>query len=322
MKKVSILTGFLGAGKTTFLNQYIQQFPQKKLAIIENEYGEESIDDALIFKTEEDILTLNNGCLCCTLNDNLYEILFELYKRSEEYDEIIIEATGIADPAGIAEPFLIHPTVKSAFHLKNVICLIDAEQFEDQLQATTEAIKQLAFSNIVLINKADLVHAKYLDELSQKLANLNPLAKVLHRNAEKYLDFEDIENGDFMENHSSLLPIKEEKKENEKTHHHHHHQHSDILSLTLRFEQAFDIERLQLLLMQYLAFQAKDMYRIKGVVFNKKREAYLVQSVGKRLSITPLAAQSDRFEKSTFVFIGKNLVQAAYQKLLEKAIER
>ena len=106
IRPVTILTGFLGSGKTTFLNDLLQRNPNKKYAIIENEYGKESIDSELILRAEDGIVELNNGCLCCTLNENLYDILNTLHQRREEYDEVIIEATGVADPRGLADPFL------------------------------------------------------------------------------------------------------------------------------------------------------------------------------------------------------------------------
>ncbi|MEM6768143.1 MAG: GTP-binding protein, partial [Bacteroidota bacterium] len=108
-KPVTILTGFLGAGKTTFLNHILEQNTDTRYAIIENEFGEQGIDSELVIHQEETIVELNNGCLCCTLNDNLYDILNDLYKRRDEFDELIIEATGVADPTGLAQPFVTHP---------------------------------------------------------------------------------------------------------------------------------------------------------------------------------------------------------------------
>jgi len=143
IRPVTILTGFLGSGKTTFLNHLLEQNPSKRYAIIENEYGQESIDSELILRAEDGIMELNNGCLCCTLNENLYEILNTLYQRREEYDELIIEATGVADPRGLADPFLNNYSIKKQFPLNRIICLVDAEQVEDQLRTTEEAIHQI-----------------------------------------------------------------------------------------------------------------------------------------------------------------------------------
>jgi len=178
-KPSTILTGFLGAGKTTYLNYLLQSKPDIRYAIIENEYGEQSIDSELILRAEDDIIELNNGCLCCTLNDNLYDILNKLFERREEYDEILIEATGVADPRGLADPFITYPTIKKQFPLTRIICLIDAELIEDQLKNTKEAISQITFSDVLLINKIDLVSEGYLGELTERLQKLNPLAKIV-----------------------------------------------------------------------------------------------------------------------------------------------
>ncbi|MEL6355988.1 MAG: GTP-binding protein, partial [Bacteroidota bacterium] len=142
-KPVTILTGFLGAGKTTFLNHLLQENEGIRYAIIENEFGKQGIDNELVLRPDETIVELNNGCLCCTLNDNLYDILNELHERRDEFDEIIIEATGVADPTGLAQPFIIHPLVKKHFPLTAIICLVDAELVEDQLKETEEAINQI-----------------------------------------------------------------------------------------------------------------------------------------------------------------------------------
>ena len=133
---VTILSGFLGAGKTTFLNYLLQENKGIRYAIIENEFGEQGIDNELVLRPDETIVELNSGCLCCTLNDNLYDILNELHERRSEFDEIIIEATGVADPAGLAQPFIVHPLIKKHFPLRGIICLIDSEQVEDHLKET------------------------------------------------------------------------------------------------------------------------------------------------------------------------------------------
>jgi len=146
---VTIITGFLGAGKTTFLNHLLQENTDSRYAIIENEFGAQGIDNELVLRPDETIVELNNGCLCCTLNENLYDILNELFDRRSEFDEINIEATGVADPTGLAEPFIAHPLIKKHFPLKAIICLVDAEQVEDQLKETEEAINQITFSDIL-----------------------------------------------------------------------------------------------------------------------------------------------------------------------------
>ena len=154
-KPVTIITGFLGAGKTTYLNHLLKERSETRFAIIENEFGEKGIDGELVVRPDETIVEMNNGCLCCTLNDNLYDILNELHDRRDDFDEIVIEATGIADPTGLAAPFITHPLIKEHFPLRGVLCLVDAELIEDQLQDTEEAKNQVAYSDVLLVNKTD-----------------------------------------------------------------------------------------------------------------------------------------------------------------------
>ena len=329
-KPSTILTGFLGAGKTTFLNHLLQSKPDTRYAIIENEYGEESIDSELILRAEVDIVELNNGCLCCTLNGNLYDILNKLFNRKSEYDEILIEATGVADPRGLADPFLTFPAIKKQFPLTRIICLIDAELIEDQLQDTKEAINQITFSDILLINKTDLVSENYLKNLAQRLQKLNPLAKIVFGNQD---DFPLIE----IEAHNAQLddiffenPSNHNNQINQdfpirKPHHHHPHDHTDeVISFTLFFDRPFDKMTLQHRLLVYLIFQAKDLYRVKGLIWlQDEDQQFLLQSVGKRLVIEEKRAwKADETKESKIVFIGKNIQKKPLEKILSQCFAK
>jgi len=231
----TILTGFLGSGKTTYLNHLLNENPETKFAIIENEYGEQSIDSDLIMRAEDNIVELNNGCLCCTLNENLYEILNELYHKRDEFSELIIEATGIADPRGLAAPFLTNPAIKKQFPLRQVICLVDGALIDQQLEETEEAIHQITFSDVLIINKTDLIHQDKIDRLTKKLNRLNPLAKIALGNKSNFptihmkLGESFSENVDETEN--QIFPIQKPTP-------HHHHSHTDgLVSHTLRFDR-------------------------------------------------------------------------------------
>ena len=326
----TILTGFLGAGKTTYLNHILKSKPDTRFAIIENEFGEESIDGDLIVRSSDDIVEMNNGCLCCTLNENLYELLNELYTRADEFDELIIEATGVADPAGISEPFLIHPAVKKRFQLHHVICLIDAERIEDQLKETEEARKQITFSNILLLNKTDLVIDGYVDELKQSLQGINPTAEVVVKEKDTYPLFMS-ESLSFQLNNSTDNHSKEGKYD------HHHdsnqhddsgkattHQHTDIVTHSFVYDDPIDIKLLYNQLFAYLTFQAKDIYRVKGIVYSDdEKQKYLLQSVGNRLGLELFGEWKDgEKKKSKIVFIGKNLKWKGVQRLIERCIKR
>jgi len=329
-KPVTILTGFLGAGKTTFLNSFLQQNQDRRYAIIENEFGEQGIDSELVIRPEETIVELNNGCLCCTLNDNLYDILNDLFDRKAEFDEIVIEATGVADPTGLAEPFVVHDLIKEYFPLKGVICLLDAELIETHLIETEEAKNQVAFSDVLLINKTDLVTQEYVNELAQKLQKLNPLASILRGNKQVFpvinlnpqqSPLDEI----FQHANSASLSEKEQQFPISKPHTHHHHKHTaEIVSHTFHFDQPFSYQMLDQQLFVYLMLQAEGLYRMKGLVWLEGSEdQYIVQSVGKRLDIEKRNTWQAGEEKgSVMVFIGKNLQRQGIEKLLNKCLSK
>ncbi|MEM6801994.1 MAG: GTP-binding protein [Bacteroidota bacterium] len=329
-KPVSILTGFLGAGKTTFLNHLIQKNKGTRYAIIENEFGEQGIDSELIVHPDDTIVELNNGCLCCTLNDNLYEIINELYTRRDEFDELIIEATGVADPTGLAQPFLTHPLIEKHFPLKGVICLVDAELIDTQLAETEEAKNQVGFSDVILINKTDRVEADYLEELKERLRLKNPLASIYSGNREKYPVIELRPKESPLEKiFQQEDPHTHAKKESEfplsKPHSHHHHKHTEeIISHTFHFDQAFDYHLLDQRLLVYLMLNAQSLYRMKGLIWLEGGEGqYLLQSVGKQLEIELLRPwENNEQKKSVIVFIGKNLIRSDIEKFLHKCISK
>lgn len=327
-KPVTILTGFLGAGKTTYLNHMIQSSPKKRYAIIENEYGEQGIDSELIFRPEDGIVELNNGCLCCTLNDNLYDILNDLFDRRDDFDEVIIEATGVADPAGLAEPFVSHPMIKEHFPLRGTICIIDSELVEDQMEETEEALNQITFSDVLILNKTDLVNNTYVGELKEKLQTINPLSKIFVSQHRQFPDFDLTIQKEQVEEQmlDKIVTTSTEKGLNLKApHHHHHHEHTkDIVSFSFKFDQPFDYEMLYHQLFVYLSFQSKGLYRIKGLLwFEHYEHQTLIQSVGKRLSFDEKRKwKAKEKRESVIVFIGKNLKEKGLRILLNRCLAK
>lgn len=322
------MTGFLGAGKTTYLNYLLDKNKDVRYAIIENEYGEESIDSELILRADDDIIELNNGCLCCTLNDNLYDILNSLYERRDEYDEIIIEATGVADPRGLAAPFINNYGIKRQFPLNRIICLVDAEQVEDQLQSTEEAIHQITFSDVLLINKSDLIPEDSLENIQVLLTRLNPLAQIIIGNHNSYDSIEvqahnsELDEGIFDAIHdsqshiSSIFPVS-------KPHSHHHHAHTDgVRSLALEFDRPFDFAKLHLRLLGFLTFQAAGLYRMKGFIcVGHSDQQHLLQSVGSRLAIDPKRPwNSNEERKSKIIVIGRGFQKKALDKMFSQCL--
>lgn len=328
---VTILTGFLGTGKTTFLNHLLEENSNIRYAIIENEFGEQGIDNELIIRPDDSIVELNNGCLCCTLNDNLYDILNELFDRRDQFDEIIIEATGVADPTGLAQPFISHPLIKKHFPLMAIVCLVDAELVDEHLTTTAEAIAQITFSDILLINKMDLVTREQVAEVEKKLKKINPLATIIQGQKDAFPPIEYHRNNDQLEDAlmQSALHIEvtdaDQRFPVKKPDHHHHHDHTEEMnSQTFQFDTPFDYQVLRQQLSIYLTFQATGLYRLKALVWLEGMdEQYVMQSVGKRLDFEPKRQWApNESRKSIVVFIGKELKREGLERMLLRSVYR
>lgn len=341
-KDVTLLTGFLGAGKTTLLNTLMAARPQTRFALIENEYGEAGIDGQLVLRPDVDTIELSDGCICCSLNDSLLDVLEDLHDRRESFDELIIETTGIADPANVAVPFLMLPMVQREFSLRRVICLVDAELIDDQLRDTEEAIQQISFSDVLLINKTDRVSADYLTYLINTLRELNPFAQVLTGQKEHYPIDElmaIVRDTAFASQPASFIPTRAKPllaTPNLPTSYtgrqgqfgtlpqHHHHRHSDIVSLSFRFDESLDLTQLYHRLTTLLLFQGKDIYRIKGIIYDASRpQRWIIQSVGKNLTmIDGVSWEVDEHPESRIVFIGKLLKPEGFEKMLRQCFTK
>lgn len=175
---VTIITGFLGAGKTTLINNLIKKYPEKKFAIIENEFGEIGLDGSFIIGTDENIFELSNGCICCSLNNDFYDLINKLLTGSYDFNHLLIETTGIADPTSIVNAFLSDYDIIERFTIDAVICLADAVNIEDLIDSEPEARKQLTIADIILLNKVDSVRLGYSEELQKKIQNFNQLSSI------------------------------------------------------------------------------------------------------------------------------------------------
>jgi len=186
---VTVLTGFLGAGKTTLLNRILTEQHGKKIAVIENEFGEVGVDNQLVIQADEEIFEMNNGCICCTVRGDLLRILSRLMKRKDRLDAILIETTGLANPAPVAQTFFSDPEMKENFRLDAIVTLVDAKHILLHLDDSPEALKQIAFADVILLNKTDLIAPAELDSLEKRIHVINAVAKV-HRtkNADIALD--------------------------------------------------------------------------------------------------------------------------------------
>ena len=186
---VTVLTGFLGAGKTTLLNRILTEQHGKKLAVIENEFGEVGIDHQLVIQSDEELFEMNNGCICCTVRGDLIRILARLAKRKDPLDGVLIETTGLADPGPVAQTFFTDDEIRAAYRLDAIVTVVDTKHIALHLDDSDEAREQVAFADVLLLNKTDLVEPAELDALESRLRRMNAAARV-HRmqNADAPLD--------------------------------------------------------------------------------------------------------------------------------------
>lgn len=301
---VTILTGFLGSGKTTLLNRLIQGNPEIKFAVIENEFGETSIDSELIVGADDSIYELSNGCVCCSLNDELQETLVRLFESNFDFDHLIIESTGVADPNAIAASFLSE-FCQTHFRLDGTICLVDAKYIDEIRKQVPVAQKQLTFADVILINKVDLIEDNELAELIERIKSANRFAKVIETIHGDYGD-EDLVNLRAYE----IKGLEESlSRENFVQLGGFSVQHDEIESLTFEFDVDFDPQFFSYGMNVLLEASAMDIFRIKGILaFEGEKHKVIFQSV----MSSGVAALGDEWSfserrKSRLVIIGKKL---------------
>jgi G3E family GTPase len=175
---VTVLTGFLGSGKTTLLNRILTEQHGLRIAVIENEFGEIGIDQALVINADEEVFEMNNGCICCTVRGDLIRILASLARRREKFDHVIVETTGMADPGPVAQTFFVDDEVADQFRLDGIVTLVDAKHVVLHLDESDECRQQIAFADVMLLNKADLVEPDRLDWLEERVRSMNALARI------------------------------------------------------------------------------------------------------------------------------------------------
>jgi G3E family GTPase len=255
---VTLLTGYLGAGKTTLLNRILTHEHGKKVAVIVNEFGEVGIDNQLVINTDEEIFEMNNGCICCTVRGDLIRIIGNLMKRREKFDHLVIETTGLADPAPVIQTFFMDEDVQQQTQLDSVVTVVDAKHIEQHWEAE-EAQEQIAFADVILLNKTDLVTPEALDELERRIKGMNAIAKIYRtRNAELEMDAL-LGLGAFDLNRA--LAIDPEFL-NETAHEH----DSSVTSVAIVESGTVDGDKLNSWLGELLKTQGSDIFRMKGIL--------------------------------------------------------
>jgi len=300
---VTVLTGFLGAGKTTLLNRILTEHHGKRYAVIVNEFGEEGIDNDLVVDADEEVFEMNNGCICCTVRGDLIRILSGLMKRGDQFDAIIVETTGLADPAPVAQTFFVDQDVADRTRLDAIVTVADAVHLDAQLGEHHEAEEQVAFADVVLLNKTDLVEAKGLERIEGRIRKINPYAKII-RTARCAAPLDEVVGL----NAFSLDRVLEAEPDFLTSDHDHDHD-DDVTSVSFVSETPLDLDRFQKWFGQLLQRRGQDILRSKGILdFSGHDDRYVFQGVHMLMDGSPMGPWPEGKPRvSRVVFIGRDL---------------
>jgi G3E family GTPase len=335
----TILTGFLGSGKTTLLKRVLGESHGQKIAVIENEFGEENIDnEILVADTEEQIVQLSNGCVCCTIREDLRSTLAVLAakrRRGElNFERVVIETTGLADPGPVAQTFFMDDEIAESFLLDSILTLVDAKHADQQLDTRQEARRQVGFADQIFISKSDLVPAQEVDALSHRLKHMNPRAP------QRRVHFGEVPISEVFDlrgfNLNTKLEIDpeflndtghdhhdHEHEHGEHCDHPHHHRHDDdVKSFVFRADKAFNPAKLEDFLGAIVQVYGPKMLRYKGVLYMKGSDRKVVfqgvhQMMGSDLG--PKWAPGEK-KQSKMVFIGVDLPRDILLQGLEQCL--
>ena len=310
---VTVITGFLGAGKTSLLNQLIKNNKDKKFVIIENEFGEENIDSEFVSNIgDEDLFELSNGCICCNLNTELFLVLESLIKNNHSFNHLLIETTGIADPGNILASFITDPGIKAKFELDSVICLVDAANAEKDLEKEDVLNKQIAISDTLILNKIDLSSEDAIESLKSKLSEINPTAN-LHQAIQSNINAQLLDVYAYKPDNIYKFLFSMDGNESGGNKHDH-----NIENYCFKSKLAFNQMKLGAWLDAFLQFNSDTIYRVKGILnITGMANRILLQSVHTQIQATVGRAWEDKdVRESKLVFIGKELNSEVIEKNL------
>ena len=316
---VTVLTGFLGAGKTTLLNRILSENHGRRIAVIENEFGEAGIDTELLVESTEQVVVMNNGCICCTVRGDLVRILGELEDQRAagalDFECVVIETTGLADPAPVAQTFFADPHINAAYRLDAIVTVVDAKHAMQQLDAHHEAQEQVGFADRILVSKTDLVDADQYARLLERLRAMNRRATITraHPGQTDLAGLLDVRGFNLNE----ILEIEPDFLGED------HHEHDDaVKSFVIRESRPYDGDRLSVALRLLATALGEDMLRYKGVLHladNPDKIAFQgVHMIMGDEKLRPWAADEPR--ESVMVFIGRNLPEVKFRQVLETCV--
>jgi G3E family GTPase len=353
---VTVLTGFLGAGKTTLLNYLLTQKHGYKCAIIINEFGAISIDNQLVVGVDEEIVELNNGCLCCRVRGDLVKSLANLFQKAKKFDYVLVETTGLADPSPLAHTFFM-PELQKQLRLDGIVTVADAKHLEKVLDETPEAKPQIAFADVILLNKTDLVSPADLARVEGRIRRMNSLAKI-YRTTKSEIDVAKILNIRARDI-AAPLEVQPEKPEHDHDHdhdhdhehkctdkcdhdhhdhshdhdhdhdhadhdhdHEHHHHDESVKSFYFAEDRPLDLKKTEEWLGKLLNEHGGDIYRSKGILYIKGQPKRVVfQGVQMMFDAQPERLwKKDEKKGNQLVFIGKDLDEAAIRAGFESCL--
>jgi G3E family GTPase len=328
---VTVLTGYLGAGKTTLLNRILSEPHGKKYAVIVNEFGEIGIDNDLVVNADEEVFEMNNGCICCTVRGDLVRIIDGLMRRKGKFDAIIVETTGLADPAPVAQTFFMDEQVGAKTRLDAVVTVADARWLRDRLKDAPEAKNQIAFADVILLNKTDLVTNDELEDVEARIRGINPYAK-LHRTQRAQIPINEVlgRNAFDLDRILEIEPDFLHGDDHDHDHHHdhghshggssghdhHHHGHGlkhyhdeDMQSVSIKTDKPLDPDKFFPWIQDLVAKDGPSILRCKGIVaFKNDPERFVFQGVHMILDGDHQRAWKDGEKReSRVVFIGRQL---------------
>lgn len=327
---VTIITGFLGAGKTTVVQSIIQKYRKKTCVVIENEFGEIGIDGSILKNTDTTVFEISNGCICCNVSANLCQVLLQL-KEESHYNHVLIETTGIADPLSVVTPFLENTEIQYLYMIDSVVCVVDAIDFEDVYQQYPELRCQIASADTILINKIDLVTPEYAQFLQQYITELNSMARIYSSSFGNIHDVEILDSNAYSSAAISLslqsfsisadtVPVHKSillQKESEQQFVH------EYMSLGFEFFSPFNIDKMTVWLRNFLYFNKHSILRAKGIIcFSGLSETYYFQAVRGTFMFEQGEACAQSKPHSKLIFIGKYLDKDTLEENLLSLLEK